>query len=160
MLAHFANNAWAEIAQYISGGQEAEAAAESMSVSLADLGFSVIYGAAGIIITFLLILLFNYITRDKARFVPPISSVWNDVASILTHWPVIITAILYVFYICVVFAVHNEITQNGHCGFPAGPWSTPRKPNIPLVPKCSFSISRTFSSVYLFISPTFRTSSA
>lgn len=93
MLAHFSNNAINEIFQYIARNEPATG--DVIKITEADLFGSCIYGFTGLILIWLLLLAFKKATEGKSCMLPPISSIQNDVVSILTHWPVIIILVLY-----------------------------------------------------------------
>jgi membrane protease YdiL (CAAX protease family) len=99
MLAHFLNNAFAELVQYLNK----EPQTKTITISGPDLVQSIIYGIIGIAATAVLVYLFRLFTRDTVKTVPPISRVGQDVKAVLTHWPIILVTVFYlimaVFYI-------------------------------------------------------------
>lgn len=96
VLAHFTNNAIAEVAQYVFNKDLPQT--DTITISAGELGQVILMGVAGAAITFLLLAVFRMITRNTASFVPPISNIGRDVKSILTHWPVILTLSLYFIF--------------------------------------------------------------
>ena len=92
MLAHFMNNAISEVFQFFVADKNIP---EKVTVSSQELGQIIILGLAGILLTGLLLVLFNKVTAGKAVMVPSISRIRNDVFSILSHWPVILVLLLY-----------------------------------------------------------------
>lgn len=100
MLAHFTNNAISEIAQYLLPDQVQP---EKLTVSSQELGQVFLLGFAGLIVTGLLLALFKRQTEGSAVIVPPISSAKRDFFSIISHWPVILTLILYVVLMLLFF---------------------------------------------------------
>lgn len=94
MLAHFMNNAIAEVLSYLF--REDNATYDIVRISAQELGGTIIYGIAGLILLFVLLKVFNRITAGSARLKPAISSVKGDLVSIVSHWPVIIILVMYV----------------------------------------------------------------
>lgn len=94
MLAHFMNNAIAEVLGYLfqSGAPEPE----KITISLEELGGSVLYGIAGLMFLSALLYFFKRITERTAVLRVPISGVRKDLVSIVSHWPVAVVLILYV----------------------------------------------------------------
>lgn len=101
VLAHFMNNAIAEVLQYRFGSEGKMT--EYVTISVEELAASLFYGVAAIILLFLLLRLFTAITRKTATYTPPISHVSGDLKAVVTHWPVIVVLVLYIllaaFYI-------------------------------------------------------------
>ncbi len=99
MLAHFLNNAFAEIVQYVAREPETK----TITVSGTDLVQSIIYGIIGIAAVAGLLYLFTRVTESTAKIVPPISRAGQDAKAVLTHWPIILVIVLYfimaLFYI-------------------------------------------------------------
>ncbi|NJD03945.1 MAG: CPBP family intramembrane metalloprotease [Ruminiclostridium sp.] len=93
ILAHFLNNAMAEIIQYFFYNDQSIPA--KVTVSSQELGQTIILGLGGLILTGLLLVVLRKATAGRAVIIPSISSIRNDVVSILSHWPVILTLILY-----------------------------------------------------------------
>ncbi len=94
MLAHFLNNTIAELIQYFTGTSSEP---EKIVISNQELVSVILYGIAGIIILSILIFLFKKITENKYIYKPPIASTRKDIASIVTHWPIALIIILYIF---------------------------------------------------------------
>ena len=93
MLAHFLNNAISEIIQYFFIDKSIP---EKVTVSSQELGQLLLLGFASLILTGMLLLIFKKVTEGKAVIIPSISRIGNDLASILSHWPVILIVILYI----------------------------------------------------------------
>ncbi len=93
MLAHFANNALVELLNY--GAVVEEGASASLSAN--ELGWMLFFGGVGIAIIFMLLKVFKKVTRDTCRTAPAISGIRVDAASVLSHWPVIVSLALYAF---------------------------------------------------------------
>lgn len=100
MLAHFLNNAIAEVTQYFWGSK---APAENVAISSQELVQLILYGIIGLIVTAALIVLFKKATEGRTTEIPPISSVKKDITSVLSHWPVIIILILYILMMLIFF---------------------------------------------------------
>lgn len=96
MLAHFLNNAIYELMQYFNN--DSSPPESRVSVTGSDMYAYVLYGLAGLILLFLLLIVFNRATRDKCVLKPSISSLKEDAVSILSHWPVIAVLLLYAFF--------------------------------------------------------------
>lgn len=94
MLAHFLNNSLAEVIQYLWGDKSTP---ETVTMSSQELGSVILYGLAGLAALGLLVTLFRFVTKKTAITIPPIGRVRDDAASILSHWPVIVFLILYLF---------------------------------------------------------------
>ncbi len=92
MLAHFMNNAISEVFQFFVADKSIP---EKITVSSQELGQIIVLGLAGLLLTGLLLVLFNKATAGKAVMVPSISRIRKDVGSILSHWPVILVLLLY-----------------------------------------------------------------
>lgn len=93
MLAHFMNNAIAEILSYIYRN---EISSESVvRISPVEMTSSLLYGVVALILLGLLMNLFKRVTDKSAVIKPPISGVKHDIISVVSHWPVIITLVLY-----------------------------------------------------------------
>jgi membrane protease YdiL (CAAX protease family) len=99
MLAHFLNNAFAEIMQYAAKQPDKK----TITISGTELLQSVIYGIIGVVAVAGLLYLFRRVTAGTEKVVPPISRAGQDVKAVLTHWPIILVIVLYflmaLFYI-------------------------------------------------------------
>ncbi|MCX8131759.1 MAG: CPBP family intramembrane metalloprotease [Clostridia bacterium] len=93
VLAHFLHNSILEVIGYI---YRDEATPSKVSISNMELIQSIFFGIFALIIILLLLKVFKRVTENSARITPPISSTGNDVKSILSHWPIIVSLILYV----------------------------------------------------------------
>lgn len=94
VLAHFMNNAISEFFQYLSRN---EAVKPDAAISVEALKSIVFIGLISMLIIWMLIRVFNSVTEGKYVLKPPISGVREDIASILSHWPVIIVFVIYLF---------------------------------------------------------------
>ncbi|HHW30410.1 MAG TPA: CPBP family intramembrane metalloprotease [Clostridiaceae bacterium] len=92
ILAHFMNNAIAEVIFYFTADFRTS---ESVQISAAELGSIIILGLVSLFILWLIMLLFNKATEGKFEVKPPISSVKNDIRSITSHWPITVISLLY-----------------------------------------------------------------
>ncbi|HHV95441.1 MAG TPA: CPBP family intramembrane metalloprotease [Clostridiaceae bacterium] len=92
IIAHFLNNAFAELLQFFLA-QEVEA--EYLSISGRDLLATILYGMAGLIVLSILITIFKKVTNKRSTYKPPISSVRDDIISVISHWPIIIIILVY-----------------------------------------------------------------
>ncbi len=94
MLAHFLNNAIAEIFQYFANtGVEPE----KIVITNQELISIILYGIAGAIILGILMFLFKKVTKNKYVYKPPIANTGKDIISIVTHWPITLIILLYIF---------------------------------------------------------------
>jgi hypothetical protein len=94
MLAHFMNNALSELLQFLLN--DGSTTGDTITISFEELIGTCAFGTVGLIVTVLLIMLFTRVTEGKCFLKPPISSVRKDIASILSHWPIIVFAALYI----------------------------------------------------------------
>lgn len=111
MLAHFLNNAIAEILQYIFRHEETS---DILTISWTDLQTVLLYGAAGLVGTALFLFLFKKSTEGKAEITPPIDRVRRDIKSVLSHWPVIIVLVIYVFMTLTSIAMYVWLKYMSH----------------------------------------------
>jgi membrane protease YdiL (CAAX protease family) len=100
MLAHFLNNAIAEFFQYFARNNIEP---DKITITGQELISIVFYGIAGLIVLGILLFLFNNSTKNKYIYKPPISSVKQDVISIVTHWPIILIIIIYISMATIYF---------------------------------------------------------
>lgn len=96
IIAHFLNNAIAEILQYITRRVPSNT---SITVSSEELLTSVFYGIIGLIVVGLLMMAFKRVTTGRYTFKPSISTVKDDVISVLSHWPIAAVLAMYLFVI-------------------------------------------------------------
>lgn len=94
MLAHFLNNFIVELLLFFL--PENMLPERYVRISPEELNSSVNYGMIGIVAIILLLIAFNRATQSKYMPTPSISSVRNDIISVVSHWPVIIFISLYV----------------------------------------------------------------
>lgn len=102
-LAHFTNNALAEVFSYIFRNERSGEKYMPL-ISPADLADSAVYAAIGIFALFLLLKAFRSVTKGKYRMRPRVSGVMGDIKSILSHWPVIAVLSIYLL-IFVLFII-------------------------------------------------------
>lgn len=106
MLAHFANNLLSVLVQYfsrswVSNGYSARIT-EDQFIAVAT------FGIICFVVMAFLILCFHKSTRDKCGLKPPRTSIIRDITSVVRHWPVFISLILYVLY-SVVFLLNQVL---------------------------------------------------
>jgi membrane protease YdiL (CAAX protease family) len=95
MLAHFLNNAYSMVMLYFARTQEMP---KSVKVTEEDLAQSILIGLVSAVLVFLLLRLFNIVTKDKGVVMKPsISRVRDDIVSVISHWPMIVVMCLYFF---------------------------------------------------------------
>lgn len=94
MFAHFLNNAIATMLQYFAGKLPIQQGTTNLEPD--QLIIIIIIGVVSAAILAGLILLFNYVTRRKYKPIPAISTVRKDISSVISHWPIIITLLLYI----------------------------------------------------------------
>lgn len=92
MLAHFLNNAIAEIWQYL---QSDKTLTKYVTVSSDELSQLLIYGIAALFIVALLLYAFKKVTEGRAVIIPSLSRGWNDFKAVFSHWPIIVVVALY-----------------------------------------------------------------
>lgn len=93
VLAHFLNNAFSELFMFLQGDVKMP---EKVTVSLEELGTLILIGIGGLVITGLLLMLFKRMTESTEAVIPPIAPVKKDLAAVFSHWPVILTVLMYV----------------------------------------------------------------
>lgn len=93
MLAHFANNAIAEMLLFISG--EDVNAGKNITITLQELGAVAVYGIGGLGLLAILLMTLRHVTEGKSLINPPIASIKQDIFSVVTHWPMVVVFILY-----------------------------------------------------------------
>lgn len=93
MLAHFLNNAIAEVTQYLWGSG---VQSDKLTVSWPELQQLLLMGLLGLILAAGLLFLFKRITEGKAEIIPPIARVRSDIKAVFTHWPIIIVVVIYI----------------------------------------------------------------
>lgn len=91
VIAHFMNNFLATILQYLFKDLESD----SSAYTLADLGYTLMFGVICTIFVVVLLLCFNLATKGRYNIRESRTSVLNDVFSIVFHWPVAIVIVLY-----------------------------------------------------------------
>ncbi len=107
MLAHFLNNFFAEILNFVN--RENESTQKYISISLNELGQIIIIGIVSLFLVSLLLWAFTSVTENKAQYVPQISNVRNDIISVISHWPIIV---IFIFYILTVVLFLVSIKYN------------------------------------------------
>ena len=93
MLAHFANNAIAEVIQYIFRFDIPSE--KTITIPFGDLVNSAAWGAGGLVILVILLMCFRGATLGKYQPRPPIAGVREDIVSVISHWPMICVFVLY-----------------------------------------------------------------
>lgn len=93
MFAHFLNNAIATLLQYFAGKLPIQP--ESTNLESDQLITVIILGVVSAAVLAGLILLFNFSARRKYKPVPAISNVRKDISAVMSHWPIIMTVLLY-----------------------------------------------------------------
>ncbi|HEX9062776.1 MAG TPA: type II CAAX endopeptidase family protein [Clostridia bacterium] len=93
-LAHFTNNALAEVFSYIFRNEQSGEKYMPL-LTPADLAISAAFAAAGIFFLFVFLKAFQSVTKGKYRMRPRVSGVMGDIKSILSHWPVIAVLSIY-----------------------------------------------------------------
>ena len=93
MLAHFLNNAFYEFMLFFARNEVAEE--KFIRITQEDLERSIIYGFAGLIAVGFLLMLFRRATAGKYKMKPPVSGIKDDVLSIASHWPVVVSIVFY-----------------------------------------------------------------
>lgn len=92
VLAHFLNNAIAILMQYFLWR---DVPIGETLISSNDLFVSILYGIISAFLIAVLLKLFNFATRKRARLIRAISSRRNDFISVISHWPIIVIISLY-----------------------------------------------------------------
>lgn len=95
MLAHFLNNAIAEVIQFLFSDpvqteQVTLAGEELLGIIAMGIGASIIGSG--------LLYVFRKVTEEKSVIIPPISSVRQDVRAVLSHWPVAAVLAMYILW--------------------------------------------------------------
>lgn len=94
MLAHFLNNAIAEILQYVF--RNSITTSSVVTISLSELLDSLLRGCAGLVILSVLIYAFYRVTKGRSILKPSISSARGDFRAMITHWPIIVVIVFYI----------------------------------------------------------------
>lgn len=110
MFAHFLNNTIAEVLQYI---YRDEPSTKYLSVTGQDLLQLILLGLAGLAVTAALIELFRRCTQSRARLTQPISTPGDDAKAVLSHWPVILTIVIYVLMMLFTLLTYVVIKYMG-----------------------------------------------
>ncbi len=93
MLAHFLNNSFAEIIQYINRNT---VQSQTVTMSAEELVGVLILGTFGLIITAGFLYAFKLVTEGRSDILPSISGIRQDAKAVLTYWPVISVIVLYI----------------------------------------------------------------
>ncbi len=93
MLAHFLNNAYSMISLYLTRDQYSTEQAITLDVLIR----TTIVGVAASVLVFILLLLFNKVTKNRSSFRPSVGSVGSDILAVISHWPMIVVLCLYFF---------------------------------------------------------------
>lgn len=94
MLAHFLNNTIAELIQYFTSSDREP---ERIIITSQEMLSIILYGIVSIIILGFFMLLFKKFTEGKYIYKPPISNIKVDFISIISHWPITLIILLYIF---------------------------------------------------------------
>lgn len=108
MLAHFLNNAIAEVLSFLF--QNGMPEPEKITITLEELGGSALYGVAGLLFLSALLYLFRRVTEQSAVLKPSIASVRKDIISIISHWPVIVVLVLYIL-LAVLYLLYITVSR-------------------------------------------------
>lgn len=92
IVLHFINNTMAELFMYKSLDFDTN----NIRINIMDLSFSFIYMVISLLILLFLLKIFNKYTEGNFKWKPSISSIKNDIISIITHWPVVIIIVLFI----------------------------------------------------------------
>ncbi len=93
MLAHFLNNAIAELLQFFIRNEPENSSFAAWFEHPENI---LLLGVVCLSVFTLLFLLFKKVTEGKRQFVPSISTFGKDLKSIFSHWPIITIVALYV----------------------------------------------------------------
>ncbi len=93
MLAHFLNNAYSMISLYLTRDQYSTEQAITLDVLIR----TTIVGVVASVLVFILLLLFNKVTKNRSSFRPSVGSVGSDILAVISHWPMIVVLCLYFF---------------------------------------------------------------
>ncbi len=93
ILAHFLNNAFAEVIQYLNRNTVSP---ENITLTGEELLGVIAFGIPSLIITAGLLYAFKMVTEGKSVIIPPISRTRQDAKAVLSHWPVITVIVLYI----------------------------------------------------------------
>jgi uncharacterized protein len=99
VLAHFIHNSILEVMGFLYRN---EPVSSKITITAAELGQNVILGLLGLVLIFLLLKLFRKVTGNSAHYYPTVSNVKNDIKSIMSHWPIFVSLILYIFNACLI----------------------------------------------------------
>lgn len=92
ILAHFLNNAAAEVFQYLWADPSSS---ETVSLTAEQLFGIIMIGVPALVVAAALLYIFRHVTREKAVIVQPIAKPKQDVKAVLSHWPIAGVAALY-----------------------------------------------------------------
>lgn len=98
MLAHFLNNAVAEVIQYLWADP---ASVGTMSLTWQELLGIIAIGVPALAVAAVLLYLFRHATEGKTEIIPPIARPGQDVKTVVTHWPVAAVLALYVIMLII-----------------------------------------------------------
>ena len=94
VLAHFMNNFFATVLQYITKDLESDLS----FYTLEDLGYTLMFGVICGAFVFMLMIGFNLATKGKPSIRESRTTIISDVISIVSHWPVAVVIVLYVMF--------------------------------------------------------------
>lgn len=93
VLAHFLNNGFALLIQYMARNETQ--AIDAISITPGDLAGILIYGAVGVVLLYIFKGLFDKSTAMTFTFKKAISQKRNDIISVFSHWPVVLILCIY-----------------------------------------------------------------
>jgi membrane protease YdiL (CAAX protease family) len=97
IFAHFLNNSIAELFSYFFSDATQS---DKITISPQQMEGIIVLGIIGCVALALLIYFFKLATQNKYELKPPVSGIKEDIANVVSHWPVIIVSILYLFMVC------------------------------------------------------------
>jgi membrane protease YdiL (CAAX protease family) len=107
MLAHFLNNAIAELLQFFLGNEPENSSFTAWFDHPENI---LLLGVVCLAVFTLLFLLFKKVTNGKREFVPSISTFGKDLKSVFSHWPIIAIVVLYVvFFLLTLLVMSNPM---------------------------------------------------
>jgi hypothetical protein len=101
MLAHFINNAFFVLIQYFFNKDLIDRG--SVTITMEALGSIVVIGITSLVFVWLLLKAFRKSTEKTYVKLPAISSVKADIASVFSHWPIVIVTVIYFVMLGIYF---------------------------------------------------------
>ncbi len=105
MLAHFLNNAIAELLQFFLRNEPENS---SLTAWFEHPENILLLGVVCLAVFTLLFLLFKKVTNGKREFVPSISTFRKDLKSVFSHWPIIAIVAVYVVFFLLTLLVMSS----------------------------------------------------